>query len=263
MRKINVLVLRAPGINCDVETRRAFSDLPALTEAIHINRIIEDPGILEAADLIVVPGGFSFGDDIHAGAVLASILRTHLEIPIKKHIERGRLILGICNGFQVLVKAGLLPGLDESGVPRKVTLTSNDSGHYECRWTKLEVATRRSPFLAELPDVIEMPVAHGEGKLVPENDETLKSICVNDQIAFRYLPVGNGTSVSYPSNPSGTTMNIAGILDVSGRVLGLMPHPERFRFPFQHPTWTRREPEIEETCFPIFRGAIRYLQGLL
>jgi len=258
MAEIRAIVLRAAGINCDVETEYALELAGAKAQRVHINRIIEDKAALEKYQIIVFPGGFSYGDDVAAGKILANQIVHHLYEPIRKFIEDGKLVLGICNGFQVLVKAGILPGNNAAKEQSEVTITYNDSGKFEDRWVYLAPQTKKCIFIE--PDrQIYLPVAHAEGKVVTKDNETLEKLKAGGHVAFKYVDA-NGEEGDYPVNPNGSMDSIAGLTDISGRVLGLMPHPERFVRPTQHPRWSRLRNRQDSDGMTIFTNAVRYIQ---
>ncbi len=232
-----ILVLRAAGTNCDRETAFAFEQAGAQAHAIHVNRLFERPDHLREVHGLVIPGGFSHGDDLGAGTVFGTRIRARLIEAIRSLVDRGGVVLGICNGFQVLAKTGLVPGFDGS-VERTVTLAQNTSGRYEDRWVRLEVTTDRSVFLRP-GEVYEVPVAHAEGRLLPLDDEVRRRLHRDGQVALRYVGPDGGHPAPYPWNPNGAVDDVAGITDPSGRVLGLMPHPERHQFPWQSPRFHR------------------------
>jgi phosphoribosylformylglycinamidine synthase len=251
MAKTKVLVLRAAGINCDEETQRAWELAGATAERVHINRLIERPERLSEFDIFTIPGGFSYGDDISAGRILALQLETRLGDALRRFIDDGRFVLGICNGFQALVKAGLLPG---AGFERQVTIARNALGRYEDRWVRLRVDTDRCPFL-EKGEMLAMPVGHGEGRVTLAPGDTLDRLRSADLVAFRYVAAGDGPA-EYPANPNGSDDDIAGLIDVTGRVVGLMPHPDRHLFGTQHPTWTRDGIAPEADGLRVFRRIV-------
>ena len=258
MAEVKAIVLRAAGINCDMETQYALELAGAKAARIHINRIIENKGLLNDYQIVVVPGGFSYGDDVAAGKILANQIVHHLFEPMRKFIEDGKLVLGICNGFQVLVKAGLLPGGELSGEEKCVTITYNDSGKFEDRWVYLEPQTERCVFI-EAGRRIYLPIAHGEGKVVTKDEAALERLKAEEYVAFKYVDAG-GSEGPYPVNPNGSTDSIAGLTDSTGRVLGLMPHPERFIRKTQHPHWTRIKEAEDGDGMTIFTNAVRYIK---
>jgi len=258
MSKIKAIVLRAAGINCDLETEYALELAGAEAQRVHINRIIEDKKLLEQFQIIVFPGGFSYGDDVAAGKILGNQTVHHLLEPLRKFIEDGKLVLGICNGFQVLVKAGILPGEDSSRNQQNVTITYNDSGKYEDRWVYLAPQTEKCVFIE--PDrQIYLPVAHGEGKIVTKDKASLEKLKSEGYIAFKYVDK-NGKEGGYPVNPNGSAGSIAGLTDSTGRVLGLMPHPERFTRPTHHPHWSRLKDKPTPDGMTIFNNAVKFIR---
>lgn len=247
-------ILKAPGTNCDAETAFACRRVGFDVEILPVQTLLERPGKLDEADLFILPGGFSYGDDLGAGTVLAHELRRIRE-PLWQFIRNGRLVLGICNGFQVLTKAGLLP--DPLDGRQTVALARNDSARFECRWTRLKVASTRSVFLTG-ETILELPVANGEGRFLSADPNQLDLMKRNGQIALLYVDE-HGAVDGYPWNPNGSTDGIAGISDPTGHVLGLMPHPERFTEPEHHPEWTRRRIP-EPHGLKLFRNAFEYIR---
>ena len=244
------LILRAPGTNCDDETAAAWSLAGALAETRHVGRLLESPGALDDFQALTLPGGFSYGDDLGAGRILATRLAA-LGDALRRFRDRGGLILGICNGFQVLVKAGLLP----AGPSSAATLTHNDSGHFESRWVRLAIHPGNCAFLDET-GIWDLPVAHGEGKFLTASAPDLSALESSGQIVLRYVDEAGQPTQSYPANPNGSPGAVAGLCDPSGRVLGLMPHPERHVDPLHHPRWTRRGLDHEGDGLRIFRTAV-------
>jgi phosphoribosylformylglycinamidine synthase len=248
-----VLVLRAPGANCDEETDYAFERAGAQAERVHVNRWLESPQLASEFQILCLPGGFSYGDDLGSGRILANQLRHHLSDSLAAFRDAGKLILGICNGFQVLVKSGLLDSDDERGPG--ATLTWNSSGRFIDRWVHLQVASDRSPFLNGI-DRMTLPIAHAEGRFVARDDASLNRLESAGQITLRYCE--GQCSSPLPFNPNGAERDLAGLCDRTGRVFGLMPHPERFIDPTQLPTWTRMEPFEEGDGLKVFRNAVKY-----
>lgn len=257
MKSVRVLILRTAGTNCDYETRFAFDAVGASTNLEHINRLFRDEIRLEEFEILAIPGGFTYGDDIAAGKILANELKYKLKDDIEKFVQGGKLVIGICNGFQVLVKAGFLPAFDGKR-EQAVTLTSNDSNKFEDRWVHLKT-NRKSKciYTKGLPPIIYLPVAHAEGKFVPRGSGTLRKLKQNRQVVFTYVD-GEGNPAEYPANPNGSIEGIAGICDSTGRIFGLMPHPERHVLPAQHPRWTREGLGEEGDGLAVFRNAVEF-----
>ncbi len=255
MTRPRTLILRTAGTNCDRETAHAFRRAGAEVELVHVDRVISDPGILAGARILCFPGGFTYGDDLGAGTIAAHRIRDALLEPIRELVGSGGLVLGICNGFQILVKTGLLPALGGHGTTGEATLTANDSNRFEDRWVLLEAVSDRSPFVAK-GERIFCPVAHAEGKFVVRDDDVLRRLEANRQVVFRYVDREGGRDPDYPHNPNGSRNAIAGICDPTGRILGLMPHPERHLEPFHHPRWTREGLAAEGDGLHLFRNAV-------
>ena len=277
------LILRAPGINRDEDAAAAIDLAGGRAERIHVNRLVD--GAVRLADyaLLLIPGGFSYGDHLGAGKLLAVDLIHRLGEQLHGFVADGRPVIGICNGFQVLVKAGILPGMpsaDQNQEPRtknqeaphgsrisvlgslQATLTDNTSGRFECRWVHLAAdPTSRCVFTQGIARPIEVPVAHGEGRFVARDAAALAALHAHGQVALRYVAAGGGTA-DYPANPNGSDDAIAGVCNQQGNVLGLMPHPEDAVLPHQHPRWTREPRRTEGDGLVIFRNAVRYAASL-
>jgi len=257
----SVIILRAPGTNCDVETAYAFEQAGGKAELVHVNRLLEDASLVPKYQILCIPGGFSYGDDVAAGRILASQIQHHLADVIAEFKAAGKLILGICNGFQVLLKAGVLLDPDGNSGPA-ATLTYNDSGKFEDRWVRLHVSRSNCVFLEGI-EAMDLPVAHAEGKFVARDDETLSGLQAAGQLLLRYgrLQEDDGDPIGpvpYPDNPNGSMGDTAGVCDTTGRVLGLMPHPERHIDPTHHPRWTRGEARDPGDGLKLFQNAVRY-----
>ncbi|MBX3397041.1 MAG: phosphoribosylformylglycinamidine synthase subunit PurQ [Phycisphaerae bacterium] len=279
MASPRVLILRAPGINCDEETAYAWKSVGANPDRVHINHLCENPALLGGFQVLTIPGGFSYGDDIASGRILANQITNHLPDELAAFIDRGGLVVGICNGFQVLVRMGIVPGAD---IGVRVTLALNESGRYEDRWVSLRAQTDRCAFL-EKGQIYRLPVAHGEGRVVVAGgSEGAKALASNDRIALRYaaddaLPAGSASNrqpsqagecegLTFPSNPNGSTDNIAGLIDSTGRVFGLMPHPERCIFATHVPAGiggrnTDMGDQSEPDGLRMFRTAVKRLSS--
>ncbi len=269
----NVLILRAPGTNCNIETGFAFEQAGAKTEQLHVNRLLDDPNLFDNFQILCFPGGFSFGDDIAAGRILASKMQNHLSDALHKFRDAGKLILGICNGFQILIKSGLILPIDENGF--QATLTWNNCHRFQDRWVRMVVDPKTPCVFTKGIEDIEMPMAHAEGKFVARDKQTLQKLADNGQLALRYAVRLNKvdnydindleTILLPPDNPNGAQANAAGCCDSTGRVFGLMPHPERFLKGVQHPQWTRRVdaagnvPE-QGDGLKIFQNAVDYFK---
>ncbi|MCE9634137.1 MAG: phosphoribosylformylglycinamidine synthase I [Planctomycetes bacterium] len=257
MSTVRALVLRSAGTNCDAEAVHALRKAGAAPDLVHLHELIESPQRLQPYGIVVFPGGFSYGDDIASGAVYAVEMRRGLLPALRAHVADGALALGICNGFQILVRAGLLPDTCGSGVP-EATLLWNESNQFECRWVRLEATTDRCAFL-QRGQVIDCPVAHGEGRFVVADASVRERMIANGQLALRYVDPSRdaGPPAAYPWNPNGSPDGIAGVCDTTGRVLGLMPHPERNIESWHHPRWTRGEGGEATGGLAVFRNAVR------
>jgi len=256
MAEIKTIILRAPGTNCDLETAFAFEQAGSVVELVHVNELVRREKDLSGYQIMVVPGGFTYGDDISAGKILANELRLKLGEEIQRFVDDGRLILGICNGLQVLLKAGILPG-DSNGTSRPVTLAANDSGRFECRWVYLRVNEASPCIFTRGMSSMYLPVAHGEGKVLAEPEVARRL-----NAALYYSDDKGDVLAGYPCNPNGSIDNIAGICDDSGRVFGLMPHPERFVRWTQHPRWFREPTRKYGDGFRIFTNAVRWVKAI-
>lgn len=268
--KPNALVLRAAGTNCDGEMVRAFELAGARTQLVHLDRTIENPRLLAGADLIGFPGGFSYGDDIASGRIFAMKVRERLYPALRRAVDDGCLVIGACNGFQVLVQCGLLPGSSAGGdapPPQTVALTDNQDARFCDRWVGVSFEPRSvcvwTKGLHEFPDdttpshiatINQLPVAHGEGRFVTSSPDVLRSLEAHGQIALRYTDNYNGSEGA-----------VAGICDSTGRVFGLMPHPERYLDWTRHPSWTRLDPTTRKGTTPglrIFQNAVEAAKGV-
>lgn len=280
----SVLVLRAAGTNCDLETQHAWELAGARAERVHLKRVIEQPDTLDQYQIITIPGGFSYGDDIAAGRIFAAQLERHLTDRIRAFIDSGKLVLGVCNGFQILVRSGLLPDPHgaESASPlptddHACTVTHNDPPGFQDRWVKLQAGDSPCVF-TEPGQVYELPIAHGEGRVVFKDGWCLRQVVEHGQKALTYVPdstesgdappdvdgllwLGTGAPPAagdIPHNPNGSEADIAGLCDPTGRVLGLMPHPERFVTWTQHPEWTSQTEREQGDGLVLFKRAVAY-----
>ena len=258
MMSVSTLILRTAGTNCDAELAYAFEQAGATTQTVHLGRLIDDPAMLDRFDILGFPGGFSYGDDIAAGRILANRLRHQLLGPLQAAVGRGMLMIGICNGFQVLVKLGLLPYPDDA---RQVTtLADNDSGRFLCRWVGVAEDTASRCIWTRGLGAFELPIAHGEGRFTT-SPQVLQQLKENGQVALRYGGTDGVSGDTSGGNPNGSDDAIAGICDPTGLVFGLMPHPERFTVPTQHPQWTRMPASFRGETMPglkLFQNAVDY-----
>ncbi len=263
------MVLYGYGLNCDWETQFALHKAGADAVRVHTSDLLANPAMLWDYHLLAVPGGFSWGDEHGAGVILALRLKLALGQALQEFVQAGRLVIAICNGFQVLVNLGLLPNLPGRAGERLVALIPNDCGNFRDAWVHLKVNPDSPCVFTRGLDFFELPVRHGEGKFYAD-PEILSTLQKNGQIALQYaLPTGELAGGRFPENPNGSALDIAGICDATGLVLGLMPHPEAHITPFQHPAWTydketyRRQglpyPELGRAGLAIFKNAVQYL----
>ncbi|MDG2384391.1 MAG: phosphoribosylformylglycinamidine synthase I [Pirellulaceae bacterium] len=255
-----VLILRAPGTNCDRETAFAFEQAGGSPDIVHINRLLETPSLAASYQILCLPGGFSYGDDIAAGRIAAGQMRHHLYDSLQDFRQHDKLILGICNGFQILLKAGILLA-DHGELGPQATLAWNDSSQFEDRWVHLKATGDHCVFLRDIQSIY-LPIAHAEGKFIARDTTTLSQLEAAGNLTLRYIkPQQNGRALSealpFPFNPNGSQANVAGACDDSGRVFGLMPHPERYIDPTHHPRWTR-QPTDEINGLKVFQNAVDF-----
>jgi phosphoribosylformylglycinamidine synthase len=276
MKKVKALVLTGYGINCDYETDHALKMAGAESDRVHINELIKGESIgrrvvLEDYHLLVFDGGFSWGDDHGAGVLLGNRLRYNIGDQVDRFIEDGKLIMGICNGFQALVNFGLLPGFDGNYSKRDVALTFNDCGNFRDDW--IHLIRRESPCVFTRGiEGIELPVRHGEGKFFAD-DKVIKRLFEANQVIFQYAtPDGKPAEGAFPFNPNGSLRDIAGICDPTGRILGMMPHPEAYNHATNHPDWTRKKESLkrkgeslpsEGHGIALFRNGVQYVEETL
>ena len=292
-KQVKALVLAGFGINCDHETQYALEKAGAETDRVHLNQLIEFSRTgagLTPYHILAVDGGFSWADDHGAGVILGLKLKAHLGEQIAEFIKAGKLIMGICNGFQALVNMGLLPGLEGDYQARTVALTANDCGNFRDDWVHLQVNADSPCVFTKGLDNIDLPVRHGEGKFYAP-DEIIERLKASGQVVLRYaasqetprprggtpgqyfVPPLEPAAGRFPHNPNGSLDDIAGICDPTGRIFGLMPHPEAFHHLTNHPEWTRRQDHRKRWDFPLldwegqglimFRNAVEYVRTSL
>ncbi|HUB92806.1 MAG TPA: phosphoribosylformylglycinamidine synthase subunit PurQ [Candidatus Saccharimonadales bacterium] len=265
-----VLVPSGQGLNCEEETAYGYRRLGAQADIVHINDIMAKPGILEDYQILALVGGFSDGDHIASGKIHANRLRFRLEEPLERFIHAGKLVIGVCNGFQAMVKSGMLPAFNSYNSIGEMTLTYNDSGRFEDRWIHL-LANRKSRCIwTKEIDRLYLPIRHGEGKVRLASREALSKLEEAGQVALSYMDPQTGKTAAeadYPNNPNGSVKGIAGICDPTGRVFGMMPHWEGFMTPYNHPSWTRLQAEgklpKEGEGLQIARNGVEYAREKL
>jgi phosphoribosylformylglycinamidine synthase subunit PurQ / glutaminase len=257
---VRALVLHANGTNRDREAAQALALAGADPEIVHLNQLRAGARRWDDFQLLVVPGGFSYADALGAGKLLALDLNAFFAAEVRAFVDSGRPVIGICNGFQALVRAGLLPGNGLSATTAS-TLTLNLSGGFECRWVSLLPQSQRCVWTRDLPEAIYCPVAHGEGRFLAADPHVLDALRAAGQIALVYAgPDGAPAGGLYPHNPNGSAADIAGVCNPAGNVLGLMPHPEDHLFSYQHPRWARGE--RSGLGLPLFVNGVKYAEGL-
>jgi phosphoribosylformylglycinamidine synthase len=270
MSTVKALVLTGYGLNCDVETAYAFELAGASAERVHINALIDGSISVDDFNIMAFIGGFSWGDDHGAGVVQAVRMKTHIGDTLVKFADQGKLVIGICNGFQCLVNLGLLPAIDADYTCRSVALTHNDCGNFRDQWVHLAVDARSPCVFTRGLEHFELPVRHGEGKFVAA-DDILQTLVQNHQIVVRYARNDGGPAQgAFPDNPNGSMLDIAGICDPSGRIFGLMPHPEAFNQWSNHPDWSRHKEQVKRGLAPpmdsvtpgiqMLKNAVEYFQ---
>ncbi len=267
--KPKVIVITGYGINCDEETAFAFNKVGADVEIVHINDLTEDKSKLKSAQILVFPGGFSYGDDTGSGKAFANKIKNNLFTEIKDFIKRGNLIIGICNGFQILVNLGLLPAANGGYGEKQVALLHNQKARFECRWVKIRVESNICVFTKGIKEM-NIPIAHGEGNFYAD-EKMMSKMNDSDQVVFRYVKEDSTLAEGeFPFNPNGALEDVAGICDETGHILGMMPHPERSISFLSHPDYyEKREQarrrkiaisEIYEPALMIFENAVNYFK---
>jgi phosphoribosylformylglycinamidine synthase I len=263
--KPKALVVTGFGLNCEAETAYALGQAGAEVDQVHLNDLLDQPDRLARYGLLAIIGGFSFGDHLSAGRALAIRLKYGLASQIGSFVERDGLVIGICNGFQVLCKLGLLPGLEPFSreIEQQVTLTHNDSGVFRDDWIRLTVNPASPCVFTRGLDRLEFPIRHGEGKFLTRESAVLELLKKQNQIVYQYADDGWSPTQAFPANPNGSVEAIAGICDPSGRIFGTMPHPEAAIIPEHHPDFARTralgQPHPDTLGLKIFENAIQYL----
>lgn len=264
--KPRALILHATGTNRDHDAAAALELAGAAPEIVHINLLRSGEYRFEDYQVMVVPGGFSYADALGAGRLFALDLTSYFADQVHGFVAAGKPVIGICNGFQALVKAGILPtppAEQKACGETPATLTYNARGHFECRWVNLLPRSKRCVWTSELSEMVSCPVAHGEGNFVLKDPGQLEDLQRNDQVALVYAgPDGHPAAGSYPYNPNGSLADIAGVCNPQGNVLGLMPHPENHIYAYQHPGHTRTESNLSQggLGLELFKNGVRYVK---
>lgn len=261
-----ILIVTGYGLNCEAESEHAWELAGAAPRRIHVNDLLKDPKPMREAAGLMIGGGFSFGDHLGSGLVFANRLRTRLREELQEFLDRGRIVLGVCNGFQILTKLGLLPGSNGDYFTPTVSLQQNECGRFQNFWVKLRFESKSPCIFTQGLTELEVPIRHGEGRVFPMNEAVLEEIERKNLVPCRYVdPTTNEPTQAFPHNPNGSVNAIAGLCDETGRVFGLMPHPEAHLFPENHPHWDMQKirgalPE-QGAGLAIFRNATRFLQS--
>ena len=258
--KPDVLVITGFGLNCEAETCAAWKVAGAHPHRVHLNDMLDDTGQWQRYRALTFIGGFSFGDHMGSGHVFAARLRHRMMDDLLAFVERGGLVLGICNGFQIMVKLGLLPGLSDDVGAQRVALMQNDVGHFQNRWVTLAFDTTSPCIFTEGIDRMDLPIRHGEGKLYVPTKKLLTTLEENGCVACRYVdPTTGEPTTKFPHNPNGSRQAIAGLCDPTGRMFGLMPHPEAFLYAHNHPQWDRHDVRGHGEGLRLFRNAVDHM----
>lgn len=256
-KKPNICILRSDGTNCDEDLAYAFIKAGGNPSFIHVNELRDRSKRLSDFHILALPGGFSYGDDLASGKVLAVELMSFFKNDLQEFVDKNGFVLGVCNGFQTLIRTGLLP-FNTLGT-MQATLTNNDSGHFECRVVKIKAQKSKASYLDGLNFIMDVSVNHGEGKFFAD-EEIITKLEKENLIVFRYVDEEGKPTMHYPENPNGALRSIAGITDKTGRILGLMPHPEKFVDITQHPNWRRENFDVPHGL-PFFQKIVSFVQN--
>jgi phosphoribosylformylglycinamidine synthase len=263
--KPKVLIITGYGVNCEAESKVAWKKAGAACDTVHLNDLLDNPAQLNDYNGLMFIGGFSYGDHMTSGHVFAGRVKHHMRAELQQFIDDGKLILGICNGFQVMVKMGLLPGLDNEYFEPKVALMHNDCGHFQNYWVTLKANEKSPCVFTKGIDTIQVPIRHGEGKIFTLESDVLEKLEALGCAAVRYADADGNPTQEFPANPNGSLNAIAGLCDPTGRVFGMMPHPEAYLFPENHPNWDKQKldgvlPE-NGLGLKLFENAVAHMKG--
>lgn len=260
---VRTLILSGYGINSEDELEQCFLQAGSQVKILHINELIQNPSKMNFFDIVAFAGGFSFGDHISSGKIYANKIKIYFGKQLNQFIGSGKPVIGICNGFQMLVKGGWLPDT-ESDLHQQATLTKNNKGLFENRWVNLNINDKNNSFWLKGIETLDLPVRHGEGKFVVGDSVIIEKIQTNNQIAFYYADDLGEATMTYPNNPNGSLLSIAGITNKKGNVLGLMPHPECYRLRGHHPNadnWLPNEKQ-QWTGMSLFQNAVSHVKNI-
>ena len=265
-KPVPILIITGYGLNCEAESAFAWQQAGAAPKCVHLNDLLERPAQLHDFAALMFIGGFSYGDHMGSGLVFAHRLRHHIRDELQKFIADGKLILGVCNGFQIMTKLGLLPGLGGDYFSQTVSLMQNDCGHFQNFWVKLRFEKKSPCVFTRGLDVLPLPVRHGEGKIFTTDKTVIEKIESQNCVPCRYAdPATGAATMEFPHNPNGSLNAIAGLCDPTGRIFGLMPHPEAYLFPENHPQWDlqkiRGELPEKGLGLKIFENAVAHLRA--
>jgi len=258
-KTVKALIITGVGLNCEKETAKAFEMAGAETALIHLNDLINGEAALKDFDVLALIGGFSYGDHLGAGTVFANKLKFRLGEELKRFVENGGMAIGICNGFQTMTRLGLLPAFDGVDLEQKVALAHNDSSLFRDDWVNLRAEPKSPCVFTKGMDTLKLPIRHGEGKFTADN-ATLERLEKENLVALRYCAPDGGTANGFPENPNGSVNDIAAICDPTGRIFGMMPHPEAFLSAVNAPDWTRSDdlPSEEAAGLAFFKNAVEH-----
>jgi phosphoribosylformylglycinamidine synthase subunit PurQ / glutaminase len=267
MNVIRILIITGYGFNCEAESKVAWELAGASPELVHFNDLLKRPARLHDYHALMFIGGFSYGDHMSSGHVFALRVKHRMREDLRKFIDAGKLVLGVCNGFQILVKLGLLPGLGDDDFTQTVSLTQNDCGSFQNYWVWLRFESRSPCVFTRGLECLPLPIRHGEGKLFTLNRELLSNLEARGCVACRYAdPTTGAATLEFPHNPNGSLRAIAGLCDLTGKIFGLMPHPEAYLYPENHPQWDfqklRGELPGHGLGLKIFKNAVDYLRQI-